>query len=134
MFFFWDHLEGSDPTHTDTYENCQIALPVSSRIMYKFSELGFHRAHLLNMDEQYLSACGTEYQVHETMTPWWSNNHEADLFDPNLPPDLFITLAFLQSSSLGANLVMQLSYGFVSLLHTHFWLSPFLSMPFSSLL
>lgn len=102
--------------------------------MYNFSELGFRRARLLNMDEQYLGCCGTEYQVHETVVPWWSNNREADLSDPNLPPDLFLTLAFLQSSSLGANLVMPLSYGFVSLAHTQFPLSPFLSMPFSSLL
>lgn len=113
--FFQDHLEVSDPNHTDTYEDCHIVLPISQWNMYKFSELGFHGAHLLNMDEQYLCSCGTEYQVHETMAPWWSNNREADLSGPNLPPDLFLTLAFLQSSSLGDNLVVQLSSGFVSL-------------------
>ncbi|GAA6101198.1 uncharacterized [Tachysurus ichikawai] len=102
--------------------------------MYKFSKLGFHRAHLLNMDEQYLGGCGTEYQVHETMAPRWSNNREADLSDPNLPPDLFLTLAFLQRSSLGDNIVMHLSHGSVSLLHTLFSPLPFLSMALSSLL
>lgn len=103
MFF----LEVSDPNHTDTHEDCHAGIPVSPWIMYEFSEFGFHRAHLLNMDEQYLGGRGTEYQVHETVAEGWSNNRQADLSDPNLPPDLFLTLAFLQRSSLGDNIVMQ---------------------------
>lgn len=74
----------------------------------------------------------SEYQ--ETIVPGWSNNREADLSDPNLPPDLFLTLAFLQRSSLGDNIVMQLSHGSVSLLHTRFSLLPYLCTALSSLL
>lgn len=125
MFSSKTRLEVSDLNRTDTYEVCHTVLRVSPWIKYKFSEFGFHGAHLLNMDEQYLGSCRTEYQVHETMAAWWSNNRVADLSDPNLPPDLFLTLAFLQSSSLGDNLVMQLSYGFVSLSQAQFSLSSF---------
>lgn len=105
-----------DLNHPDTYKVCHIVLQFCPWIMYNLSELGIHGTHLLNMDEQYLGSCGTKYQVHEAQW-WWSNNREADLSDPNLPPDLFLTFTFPQSSSLDSNLVMQLSYAFFSLSH-----------------
>lgn len=126
------HLYMSDINHPNTYEVCRIVFQFSRQIMHNLLELEIHCAHLLNMDEQYLGSCGTEYQVYEAMTQWWPNIHEADLSDPNLPPDLFLILAFLQSKSLDSNSVMQLSYAFASLSHTQTYTQSSLCRRFSA--